>query len=173
MDAASYSGQDALRDGRRIEIRALKPEDEAGLLAAVGDLGAQSLYRRFHGVRRHFSEREIAGYVNVDFVNHVALVALIDEGEGQTIIGGARYVVAKPGSAELAFAVVDRYQGQKVGGALLRHLIGIARAAGLRELTAEVLAENRAMLRVFEKSGLPMATKRQSEVVHVTLTVQP
>jgi GNAT superfamily N-acetyltransferase len=65
--------------------------------------------------------------------------------------------------------VVDAYQGQGLGGALMRHLAGIARDAGLAELTAEVLAENAAMLKVFAKCGLPLTTKRESDVVHVTL----
>jgi GNAT superfamily N-acetyltransferase len=169
IDAANYSASEALRDGGPIEIRALRPEDEAEFLAAVGGIGTQSLYRRFHAVRRHFTEREIASYVNVDFVSHVALVAVAKEGERQVMVGSGRYVVSEPGSAELAFAVVDRYQGQRVGAALLRHLIVIARAAGLQELTAEVLADNRAMLKVFENSGLPVSTRRKSEVVHVAL----
>jgi GNAT superfamily N-acetyltransferase len=171
MNATAYSVHEVLRDGRHFEVRALRPEDEADLLAAIGELGAQSLYRRFHGVRRHFSDREIDRYVNVDHVSHVALVAVLDEVDGRRIIGGARYVAGDRASAELAFAVVDRCQGQGVGAALLRHLVVIARAAGLRELTADVLAENRAMLKVFEKNGLPMTTKRRSEVVHVTLTL--
>ena len=67
------------------------------------------------------------------------------------------------------FAVVDLYQGRGVGGALMRHLTIIARAAGLERFAAELPAENRAMLRTFEQSRLPMTTKREAELVHVTL----
>jgi ribosomal protein S18 acetylase RimI-like enzyme len=169
MDAASYSAPGVLRDGRPVEIRALRPEDRAGLLAAAGRLGNESLYRRFFAVKRHFTEREIASSVNVDFVTHVALIAVVNDGEADTIVGGGRYVVTEPGKAEVAFAIVDQYQGQGIGAALLRHLVVIARAAGLQELVAEVLADNRAMIKVFEKGGLPVSTRRQSEVVHVAL----
>jgi GNAT superfamily N-acetyltransferase len=75
----------------------------------------------------------------------------------------------RPGEAEVAFVVVDQYQGLGVGGALMRHITTIARAAGLEKLIAEVLAENRPMLQLFEKSGLRMSTKREAEVLHVTL----
>jgi hypothetical protein len=51
----------------------------------------------------------------------------------------------------------------------MRHLAGIARGAGLGELIADVLPENNAMLRVFAKSGFPLRTKRESDVVHVSL----
>jgi GNAT superfamily N-acetyltransferase len=169
VDAARYSAVETLRDGRRVEIRALRPQDRDGLLAAVGRASAQSLYRRFFAVRRSFSDKEIDYFSNVDFVDHVALVAVAEEDGRPAIVAGARYVVSQPGEAEVAFAVVDAYQGQGLGGALMRHLAGIARDAGLAELTAEVLAENAAMLKVFAKCGLPLTTKRESDVVHVTL----
>ena len=130
-------------------------------MAAVRRSSAQSLYRRFFGLKRHFSEQEIAFFLNVDFVSHVALVAMIDEGGRPVIIGGGRYIVEQPGKAEIAFAVVDEYQGQGIGAALMRHLAGIAREAGLKELTAEVLPDNISMLRVFEKSGLRLRPCRQ------------
>jgi RimJ/RimL family protein N-acetyltransferase len=168
-EAATYSAGEALRDGRRAEIRALRPDDRADLITAVGRTSAESFYRRFFGVRHEFTEREIASYLNIDFVNHVALVAAMDEGERPTIVGGGRYVVVEPGTAEVAFTIVDEYQGQGIGAALLRHLAAIARSAGLQKLIAEVLAVNAPMLKVFERSGLDYSTKRDSGVVHVAL----
>lgn len=75
----------------------------------------------------------------------------------------------QPGKAEVAFAVIDEYQGQGIGVALMRHLAEIAREAGLRELVADVLIENGAMLKVFERSGFPVTTRRESDVVHVSI----
>jgi len=167
LDAAKYSAVELLGGGERIEIRALEPNDEGGLVAAVHRTSAQSLYRRFFGVRRDFSEREVDFFVNVDFVNHVALVAVAQEDGRAAIIGGGRYVLVRPRSAEVAFAVVDEYQGRGIGAALMRHLVTIARAAGLEEFTADVLAENAPMLKVFAKSGLYCVTKREDDVVHL------
>jgi len=115
FNAASYSATDHLRDGRTLEVRALKPSDETEMMAAVGRIGAQSLYRRFMGAKRGFSDKERAFFLNVDFVNHVALVAVVKEGDRATIVAGGRYIVEKPGMAEVAFAVVDDYQGQGIG----------------------------------------------------------
>jgi GNAT superfamily N-acetyltransferase len=173
LQAARYSAVERLRDGRRVEIRALRPNDRDGMIAALGRTSAQSLYRRFFSVKRHFTEKETSFFLNVDFTSHVALVAVIDEATRSVIAGGGRYVVVDPGRAEAAFAVVDQYQGQGIGAALLRHLVGFARKAGLQELIAEVLAENTAMLRVFEKSGLPLRTKREGGTVHVSLQLSP
>ena len=168
-DPATYLAVEPLRDGRRLEIRALRPDDRDALVAAVDRASEESLHRRFFAVRRHFTEREVDFFVNVDFVNHVALVAVVEEGGRRVIAGGARYVMIQPGKAEVAFAVLDQYQGQGIGTVLMRHLAAIARAAGLDELIAEVLPDNAPMLKVFEQSGLRVSTRREADVVHVSL----
>jgi GNAT superfamily N-acetyltransferase len=169
VDAATYTAAERLRDGRAVDIRALKPGDEADMLAAVDRIGTQSLYRRFMGAKRGFSDKEREFFLNVDFVNHVALVAVVTEGDRASIVGGGRYIVEKPGTAEIAFAVIDDYQGQGIGAVLLRHLATIAREAGLKEFTAEVLPDNTPMLKVFEKSGLKFSSKRSADGVHAML----
>lgn len=167
--ASSFSTIEVLQNGQRVEIRALRPQDRAAMLAALGRTSTQSLYRRFFTVRRHFSEAETTFFLNLDFVSHVALVAVAEEDGKAVIAGGGRYIVIKSGQAEVAFAVVDQFQGQGIGSALLRHLSSLARKAGLQEFVAEVLPENAAMLKVFEKSGLELTTKRNLQTTHVIL----
>ena len=169
MSADKYSAIETLRDGARIEIRALAPDDEADLVAAVARTSAESMRRRFFVVKRTFTDQETAFFLNVDFANHVALVAVVEEGGRPVIAGGGRYIVVRPGEAEVAFAVVDEYQGRGIGGAVMRHLTAIARAAGLERFIAEVLVENLPMRRLFEKSGLQMSTKHESGVSYVRL----
>jgi len=165
--AAAYSVVETLRDGRSVVIRALRPEDRDAMLSAVGRVSAQSLYRRFFGPKRGFTESEVDFFVNVDFVNHVALVALVEENGESTVVGAGRYIATQPGTAEMAFATIDEYQGQGIGTALLRHLVSIARAGGLQRLVAEVLPENAPMLGMFRKFGF--ASERRGGSVHVGL----
>lgn len=169
LEPAKYSAIELLRDGRKVEIRALRAEDKADMLAAMDRTGTESRYRRFFGAKRDFSEKEVAFFINIDFTNHVALVAVVEEEGRAVIVAGGRYVTVRPGVAEVAFTVIDDYQGQGIGAALLRHLAKIARGAGLKEFTAEVLPNNSPMLKVFEKSGLKFSTKREAGAVHVAL----
>jgi len=169
MPPATYSAREQLRDGRPVEIRALRPDDEADMLAAIDRTGADSLQRRFFVPKRGFSEKEKAFFMNIDFVNHVALVAVIEEDGRSAIVGGSRYVVTGPGEAEVAFIVVDAFQGQGIGALLTRHLTGLARAAGLRELAADVLPANMAMRKVLGKFGFRTARSPDPQVVHLTL----
>ena len=159
-----------MRGGTSIEIRALKPADRDELLGAVRRMSDQSIYRRFFSPKQTFTDQEVAYYLNVDFVNHVALVAVLQDGR-PAIVGGTRYIVSEPGRAEVAFAVDDAHQGQGIGALLMKHLAVIARQSGLKELFAEVLPNNMAMLKVFEKSGLGVSTKREQSVVHVTIKI--
>jgi GNAT superfamily N-acetyltransferase len=170
--AAAYSVVETLRDGRSVTIRALKPDDRSAMLSAVGRVSAPSLYRRFFGPKRGFTEKETDFFVNVDFVTHVALVAVVDEGGKDTIIGAGRYIAAEPGKAELAFAIIDEYQGKGIGTALLRHLVLIARESGLQQLAAEVLQENVAMLTLFRKCGFSVRKGGGASVVHVVLDLR-
>jgi GNAT superfamily N-acetyltransferase len=165
----TYSAIETLRDGRRVDIRAQRPDDRAELLAAVGRVSPESLYRRFFAVKRGLTEQEVGYFLNIDFIDHVALVAVLLEAGRPVIVGGARYIVIEPGSAEVALAVIDQYQGLGIGQALMRHLAAIARGVGIHELIADVLPENAAMLKVFAKSGLPLTTNCESNVVHVAL----
>jgi GNAT superfamily N-acetyltransferase len=167
MDASQYSITATLRDGSSVEIRAQRPGDREGIRSAFGQMGGESIQRRFFAPRRSFSEREVKYFLDIDFVQQVALLAVA----GETIVGGGRYIVTEPGVAEVAFSVADDWQGRGLGGLLLAHLIAIARQQGLRQFVAEVLAENSPMLAVFRKSGLPMATHREAGVVHATLAL--
>jgi RimJ/RimL family protein N-acetyltransferase len=169
--AADYSVVEHLRDGRAIQIRALRPDDRAAMLAAIGRTSPQSLQRRFFAPKKGFSEQELAFFLNIDFEHHVALVAQVDEDGRPVIAGGGRYIVVRPGQAEIAFVVVDDYQGQGIGTILTRHLALLARDGGLKELIAEVLPENTAMLKVFKKFGFRPGSKREPQVIHLIMHI--
>jgi GNAT superfamily N-acetyltransferase len=169
--SASYRALDRLRDGRPVVIRALRADDRDALLGAAGRMSDEARQLRFFTPKRTFTDAEIDYYVNVDFVSHVALVATVDDGDGPRIVGGGRYILVSPGRAEVAFGVDDTHRGMGIGNLLMRHLGAIAREAGLRELCAEVLPENTAMLKVFQGSGLPMQRRTADGVVHVALAL--
>lgn len=173
MNVADYAATETLRNGASLQIRALLPSDRAEMLASIGRTSKETLYRRFFAIKRTFTEREIDFYLNVDFVEHVALAAVLSEGGRQVIVGGARYFVVRPGCAEVGFAIDDAHQRLGIGTYLIAHLIAIARASGLNELVAEVLSENVPMLKLFQRCGLAMTTQRDRDVISVRLTFPP
>jgi len=172
-DLSKYSAQEKLRNGRVIEIRALRLDDREEVLEAVQRMSEESLQRRFFSSRRTFSEKEINKFFEVDFINVVALTAVTEESGHPIIAGACRYMVFEPGRAEVAFGLGDKYQGQGIASAMLRHLTEIARSAGIEEFHADVLPGNLAMLKVFEKSGLDISTTREEGTVHVIMRLHP
>jgi RimJ/RimL family protein N-acetyltransferase len=166
---AGYSHTEFLDNGKSIEIRALTPDDRAALQTAVDRTSAQTLYRRFFSPRGALTEAEFEYFLDVDFIDHVALVAKAEEGGRPVIVGGARFIVIKPRRAELAIAVIDAYQGQGIGLALVKCLVQVAQEIGIRELIADVLAENVGMLKVFDRCGFPLTKEREGGVIHIAI----
>lgn len=172
-DAASLQAR--LRSGTPVRIRPVRPDDRQRVIDAFHKLEPQTVYTRFFGPKRELSEADLSRIEASDFVRAVALVASVGEGPNEILIGGGAYtVLERPGeaaSAELSFTIEEDYQGQGLATLLLRQLTRIGRAHGIQRFEAEVLAENRPMLKVFERSGLPLHSRVEDGVVHVTMAL--
>jgi RimJ/RimL family protein N-acetyltransferase len=176
IDVLRYKVEDKLKDGTAVTIRAIRPDDKNRIVEAFKNLEPESIYSRFFHYKSELTDEELRAITEVDFENSVALVVTIPAGGGEeTIIGVGRYVLYDPPnalrSAEIAFTVEEDYHGQGMASSILRHLIHIARNKGVSQFVAEVLAENRAMLAVFARSGLPMKKSLEEGAVHVTLSL--
>ncbi len=158
--ASDYIAEEFLRDGRPLTIRALHSEDKALWQDVWEHLSPTSVYYRFFSPKKHMSEQEVAYFTQLDFVTHVALLAIIQDptiGAEPAAVG--RYIITEPDvvsdCAEIAFAVEDAYHGLGIGTLLLKHLAIIAKRSGIKAFNAFVLAENSKMVEVFENCGLP------------------
>ena len=174
LDLRNFATTEQLKEGTSVTVRAIRPDDQGRIIAAFRELEPESIYTRLFQYKNELSHEELQRATEVDFEREVALVVTIGQGERETIIGGARYIVYEVGTAriaEIAFTIEEDYQGQGIASSLLRHLIRIARDQGLARLEAEVLPGNRSMLAVFSRCGLPMKMERLDDVVHVTLTL--
>ena len=164
LDAVNYRAIEKLRDGRNYIIRAQRRDDDI-IEALHLQAGLRSFYLRFLTRKHRLNNVEAAFYLNVDFIRQVALLTDLD-GE---IIGGARYYIWSPGQADIAFIVGDAYQNKGIASAMLRHLAFIAREAGISDLHAHTLPDNRRALRVLDKLGFPCTAARKRNMMHVTL----
>jgi RimJ/RimL family protein N-acetyltransferase len=165
---------ETLKNGLQVTVRPLRAADREAVARAVQGLDPQSIYTRLFGYRK-FSETSLNRIMNVDPAHEVALVVTVGEPPGATVIAGCRLIElpTQDGrrAAEVAFTVEEDFQGQGIASRLLAHLLRIARARGLHDLVADVLVQNASMLRVFERTGLPMRTQREGESVHLTLAL--
>ncbi|GAA5315125.1 MAG: hypothetical protein AseanaTS_03290 [Candidatus Pelagadaptatus aseana] len=175
-DIAHYQACETLKDGSKLLIRAVLPEDKAGMQEAAHHLSDRSSYLRFFRVKHDLTPQELKFFTEVDFVDHVGLTGVICEGEDQgEVVAASRYVVCQREPkviAELAFAVDDPHQGLGIGKLMLKHLVAIARQADIDEFEVSVLAENRKMLRVLTGFGLPYTQSRDRGVVELRLSLR-
>ena len=160
----------ALKDGTSVHLRPIRDTDEAGLLSLYDRLSPESLYFRFFAVPDK-DLGKIAYLTHVDYERRYAVVA---ETAG-AVVGIARWesLADRPGHVEVAFTVADDFQGRGLGSILFRRLAELARARGIMVFEAEVLKNNERMLRVFEKTGLPTATRDQGSILTILMTLDP
>jgi RimJ/RimL family protein N-acetyltransferase len=177
MSIRDFSIFETLRDGGRIRIRTIRPDDKARLLDGFRHLSRQSIYLRCMRSRRTLTEAELKYLTEVDFVRHVALVVTLPDEPEEPIIGVAQFIrlddAGAADGADAAFMVADEHQNRGIGTLLLRHLAAIARDLGVSRLEGDVLPENRPMLAVFAHGGFPMAKVACGGVLHVSLQIGP
>ena len=134
-------------------IRPISPDDKEGLSEKFDRLSEESRYRRFLSPHDRLSAAELRYFTEVDHHDHEALVAV--DPRTRAGVGIARYIrwTEDPQSAELAVAVLDDWQGKRVGTRLASALAERAREEGINVFTAFVLAENYAMLSLARELG--------------------
>jgi RimJ/RimL family protein N-acetyltransferase len=162
-----------LKNGTPVTMRVMRPDDRDRLVAAFAKLERDSVYVRFFSFRKEIPERALARIAEIDFENLLGLVATVGEGAAETVIGSCTYV-ANPvtdgvKSAEVAFTILEEYHGQGLGGRLFEAAASLARRHGIARFTADVLSSNKAMLRVFERTALPMRKRREDGTIHLEL----
>jgi len=168
-----YATDALLRDGGSIHIRVIRPDDKQRLLALFELLSSRSVYFRFFQTKQRLTDEELRYFTELDFTRDVALVATLQEGQDEHIIGVGRYFrITEDGKptthAEVAFTVAEAHQGRGVGTLLLEHLATIARMQGIDTFEAYVLGENNRMLEVFEASGFTVQRALDTGVFHVS-----
>jgi acetyltransferase len=95
-----------------------------------------------------------------DYDREIALVAEhFDEGQGRLLIASVGRIIRLRGTsaAELSLVVADDYRGRGLGTEMVRRLIEVAKAERVDRLTAEVLATNGGMLRIFSELGFEIS----------------
>jgi RimJ/RimL family protein N-acetyltransferase len=157
-------------DRDAVTIRAIRPDDRVRIVKAFQALEPRSIYLRFFGPKRELSAEEVRRVTEPDPARDALVATVATEDRGEIVVALGEYVGAG-GSAHIAFAVEEDYQGRGIAGRLLERLARIAREKGVSRFEADVLAENTPMLKVLRHSGLPMTESAQDGVVHVTLTL--
>ena len=158
-----------LRDGSKVTVRPIVPEDEPLLHEAVAAMSERTVYFRFFAPIKRLSDAVAHRLAVVDYNDRVALVATHRGTAKERIVGVARYDRAQGTDiAEVALAVIDEFQHRGLGGALLSILSHVAREHGIRTFSLIVLPENDEMLGLLRKMGWIHQAKLTGGVYEIT-----
>jgi len=163
--AAGTSTYALLTDGSTIEIRRAGPDDADAVREMHAAMSPDNIYLRFFSLSPRAGEQEARRVCREPGPDHEALLAW----QSGRLVGLASYeATGRSGMAEIAFAVPDDMHHRGIATLLLEHLVSLARRRDLRAFTAETLADNAAMLRVFSDAGLPVQRRTSDGVVELT-----
>jgi acyl-CoA hydrolase/GNAT superfamily N-acetyltransferase len=165
--------QHTFKEGLTVRFRAIRPSDEEDMRRLFYRFSDQTVYYRYFSPIKTMPHAQMQKYVNVDYRHVMSLVGLVGEPGKGRIIAEARYVQepSRP-IADVAFVVDEKYQGYGIATYLYRMLVRLARERGVQRLTADVLASNKSMMKVFEKAGLPFSARLDEDVYALTIPLE-
>jgi len=155
-----------------VHFRAILPSDEEQMRRLFYRFSDKSVYYRYFSPIKVMPHSKMQKYVNVDYRDTMSVVGLVGPAGNETIIAEARFVKYRDRPhGDIAMVVDEAYNGHGIATHMFLMLARLARGRGLQALTADVLASNRAILRVIEKTGLAFESKMEqgSYALHIPL----
>jgi len=161
-----------LRDGTRLHLRAIRPDDEPRLVDLYARLSRHTVYQRFFTVMRRLPPDWAHFLANVDYRGRLALV--VEHGPSGELVAVGRYEPTdRADTAEVAFVVQDGWQDRGLGTILLRDLLAAAEARGIRRFRAYVLAQNTRMLDLLARFTDVIERKTEAGVTSILCARRP
>ncbi len=163
-----YETEVLLKDGSRILLRPIRPEDTEKWLAFFRRLSQQTKYLRFMRDPGEMGPEDACRFCTVDYQNTFALVAEVQK---EIVAIGRYYRLPGRRSARVAFAIEDAYHGKGIGTRLIEWLANAARDNGISHFEGDVLAENERMMSVLKDYGFHIDAELRGGVYHVTIPI--
>ena len=172
-----YASPWTMKDGSRLLIRPIRPEDEPMMIKFHQNVSERSVYFRFfHMLNLSYrtAHERLTRICFIDYDRETALVAEhknAETGEKEILAVGRLVKQQGENEAEFAILIADKYQRSGLGTGLLKRLVGIGRKENNRRIKADILYENRGMQRVCEKLGFRLHYDSEEEVVKAVIDI--
>ncbi len=167
----------AMKDGTAVTIRPIRPEDEPAMVSFHETLSERTVYLRyFHlmNLEQRTQHERLTRICFIDYDREMALVAEHRNPEtGESEIFGVGRMTKIHGTTEAEVAVVigDKWQGRGLGKELMARLLIVGAAEKLTKLTADILPDNREVMRICEKLGFTLKHSLDDEVVRAEFKI--
>jgi acetyltransferase len=157
-----------LKDGEKVLLRPIKPEDEPLWLEMIGNCSKESLYSRFRYFFQWQSHDVATRFCYIDYDREIAIVAEIQQGSQRKLVGVGR-LIADPDHeiVEYAILIIDAYQQKDLGNIITDFCMEIAKKWTLKKIIAQTTSDNKRMISVFRKRGFTIKTDPSDTTVEV------
>jgi acetyltransferase len=153
---SQWERQIALRDGSRVFVRPVRPEDEALYEDFFAAVTPEDLRLRFFAAVKDRSHAFVARLTQLDYERAMALAAI--EPQSRTLLGVVRlHLDSDRKHGEYAILLRSNLKGRGLGWELMQLIIEYARAEGVQQITGQVLRENSTMLAMCQKLGFRLS----------------
>lgn len=175
LNRRSFEKRCETRDGKPMHMRPVRPTDEDMMRELFYLCSTETLFHRFFAKMKAMPHHKLKNFVNIDYVNEMALASVVKEDEREMIVAIGRYSLKKStNAAEVAFIVRDDWQNQGLGVSMFNQLLKVARKRGIVKFTADVLHDNAKMLHIFHKCAPnPIESTLEEGVYHLSFSILP
>src|SRR5579862_7821832 len=160
-----------MKDGAEVTVRPIRPEDEPMMVKFHATLSERSVYLRyFHlmNLPQRVAHERLTRICFIDYDREMALVAERRNpatGENEILAVARLTRVLGTNDAEVAVLVSDHSHGKGLGKELLARLVVVGADEKLSALRADILPDNRDVMRICEKLGFRLHHSLEDEVV--------
>jgi RimJ/RimL family protein N-acetyltransferase len=157
-------------DGIKVSFRAIKPSDEEAMRRLFYRFSNDTVFYRYFSPIKTMPHSKNQEYVNVDYRRDMSIVGIVEEEGTEEIIAEGRYSLHPDNFlADMAFVIDEKFTGRGIASFLLEMLIRYSREQGITGFSADVLSDNKAMLKVFERLPFVVHSKLEYGVYHLTI----
>ncbi len=162
-----FSTEITLKDGLRMRLRPIRPEDEPMWHAMLAACSPETIRARFRYLLKQTTHEFAARFCFIDYDREMAIVAEIDDNGERKLAGVGRLVAdSNHETAEFAVLVADPWQNKGLGSSLTTCCLQVAEEWGLQSVVAETDFTNHRMLAAFRRRAFEV-TKRRDGVVYL------
>ena len=156
--------------GLILHFRPVRINDEPLIKDFFYSLSDQSFQRRFMSSHLDMPHSKRQDFVVIDYTKEITMLATIDVNGKERVVGMGQIFKNPDGKmGEVSFAVRDDYHNRDIATEMLNYLTEIAVSDDMEGFTAEVLVENKPMLRVFEKMGFDLEKTIEDGVYEIVM----
>ena len=155
-----YPSEIRLKNGQTVSVRPFEPEDAEAKQQFIRRLSPQSRYTRFMTRTNELLQPTLARFSKLDYHNEGAWIAENSDG---LIVAVSRFSRLTRDECEFGITLSEDMRGSGLAHEMMQLIIRLATQQGYQSMSATILKENTAMLKLAEKSGFSLMESEQDK----------